>query len=61
MKKFVFASVMALASLSLVPAPTLRAQDQGTTRLRIRPNTTPIKWRRRSPTQGQSRSAMRIS
>src|SRR3569623_2708054 len=27
MKKFVFASVMALASLSLVPAPTLRAQD----------------------------------
>src|SRR3569833_598537 len=28
MKKFVFASVMALASLSLVPAPTLRAQDQ---------------------------------
>ena len=28
MKKFVFASVMALASLSLVPATTLRAQDQ---------------------------------
>jgi hypothetical protein len=28
MKKFVFASVMALASLSLVYAPTLRAQDQ---------------------------------
>jgi hypothetical protein len=28
MKKFVFASVMALASLSLVPAHTLRAQDQ---------------------------------
>lgn len=28
MKKLVFASVMALASLSLVPAPTLRAQDQ---------------------------------
>jgi hypothetical protein len=27
MKKFVFASVMALASLSLVPVPTLRAQD----------------------------------
>jgi len=27
MKKLVFASVMALASLSLVPAPTLRAQD----------------------------------
>ena len=27
MKKFVFASVMALASFSLVPAPTLRAQD----------------------------------
>jgi hypothetical protein len=27
MKKFVFATVMALASLSLVPAPTLRAQD----------------------------------
>ncbi len=27
MKKFVFASVMALASISLVPAPTLRAQD----------------------------------
>ena len=27
MKKFVFASVMALASLSLVPAHTLRAQD----------------------------------
>jgi hypothetical protein len=30
MKKFVFASVMALASLSLVSAPTLRAQDQNT-------------------------------
>ncbi|HKD60032.1 MAG TPA: hypothetical protein VKB47_06205 [Terracidiphilus sp.] len=29
MKKFVFASVMALASLSLVPAHTLRAQDSG--------------------------------
>src|SRR5579863_8346867 len=28
MKKFDFASVMALASLSLVYAPTLRAQDQ---------------------------------
>jgi hypothetical protein len=28
MKKFVFASVMALATLSLVPAPTLRAQEQ---------------------------------
>src|ERR1700692_898801 len=28
MKKFVFASAMALASLSLVPAPTLHAQDQ---------------------------------
>ena len=27
MKKFVFASVMALASISLVSAPTLRAQD----------------------------------
>ena len=27
MKKLVFASVMALASLSLVSAPTLRAQD----------------------------------
>jgi len=31
MKKLVFASVMALASLSLVPAPTLRAQDQSGT------------------------------
>jgi len=30
MKKFVFASVMALASLSLVPAHTLHAQDQST-------------------------------
>jgi hypothetical protein len=30
MKKLVFASVMALASLSLVYAPTLRAQDSGT-------------------------------
>jgi len=30
MKKFVFASVMALASLSLVSAPTLRAQEPGT-------------------------------
>ena len=30
MKKLVFASVMALASLSLVKAPTLRAQDSGT-------------------------------
>ena len=27
MKKFVFASVMAVASFSLVSAPTLRAQD----------------------------------
>jgi hypothetical protein len=31
MKKFVFASAMALASLSLVPAYTLRAQDQSGT------------------------------
>jgi hypothetical protein len=31
MKKLVFASVMALASLSLVPAATLRAQDQSGT------------------------------
>jgi hypothetical protein len=30
MKKFVFASVMALASISLVSAPTLRAQDSDT-------------------------------
>jgi hypothetical protein len=30
MKKFVFASVMALASISLVNAPMLRAQDTGT-------------------------------
>jgi len=30
MKKLVFASVMALASISLVYAPTLRAQDSGT-------------------------------
>ena len=29
MKKLVFASVMALASMSLVAGPTLRAQDQG--------------------------------
>jgi hypothetical protein len=31
MKKLVLASVMALASMSLVPAPTLRAQDSGGT------------------------------
>src|SRR6202453_2922042 len=31
MKKLVLASVMALASMSLVPAPTLRAQDTGGT------------------------------
>ena len=31
MKRLVFASVMALASLSLVPTPTLRAQDQSGT------------------------------
>jgi len=30
MKKFVFASVMAMASISLVYAPTLRAQDSDT-------------------------------
>ena len=30
MKKLVFASAMALASICLVPAPTLRAQDSGT-------------------------------
>ena len=29
MKKLVFASVVALASMSFVIAPTLRAQDQG--------------------------------
>ena len=34
MKKFVFASVMALASLSLVPAHTLRAQDQSTIQIK---------------------------
>jgi hypothetical protein len=31
MKKFVFASVLAMASMSLVPTPTLRAQDTGGT------------------------------
>jgi len=30
MKKFVFASVMALATMSLVYVPALRAQDSGT-------------------------------
>ena len=44
MKKFVFASVMALASLSLVPAHTLHAQDSPRSKSRIPPNTTPIKW-----------------
>lgn len=34
MKKFVFASVMAFASLSLVPAPTLLAQDQNTIQIK---------------------------
>ncbi|MGA7243512.1 MAG: hypothetical protein WBX19_10030 [Terracidiphilus sp.] len=34
MKKFVFASVMAMASLSLVPAHTLRAQDQSTIQIK---------------------------
>jgi tetratricopeptide (TPR) repeat protein len=36
MKKFVFASVMALASLSLVPAPTLRAQEQSSGTIQIK-------------------------
>jgi hypothetical protein len=36
MKKFVFASVMALASLSLVPAHTLRAQDQNSGTIQIK-------------------------
>ena len=36
MKKFVFASVMALASLSLVSAHTLRAQDQNTGTIQIK-------------------------
>src|SRR3569833_1386375 len=36
MKTFVFASVMALASLSLVPAPTLRAQDQPSGTIQIK-------------------------
>src|SRR5580704_7514731 len=36
MKKFVFASVMALASLSLVYAPTLRAQDQNSGTIQIK-------------------------
>src|SRR5215469_9291325 len=36
MKKFVFASVMALASLSLVPAHTLRAQDQNPGTIQIK-------------------------
>ena len=34
MKKFVFASVMAFASLSLVPAHTLRAQDSSTIQIK---------------------------
>ena len=34
MKKIVFASVMALASLSLVIAPTLRAQESGTIQIK---------------------------
>ena len=33
MKKIVFASVMALASLGLVVAPTLRAQESGTIKI----------------------------
>jgi tetratricopeptide (TPR) repeat protein len=36
MKKFVFASVMALSSLSLVFAPTLRAQDQNSGTIQIK-------------------------
>ena len=36
MKKFVFASVMAFASLSLVPAHTLRAQDQNPGTIQIK-------------------------
>ena len=43
MKKLVFASVMALASISLVSAPTLRAQDSRSPS-RIRQSSTPIKW-----------------
>ncbi len=43
MKKLVLASVMALASISLVTAPTLRAQDIGTrSKSRTRPNSMPI-------------------
>jgi hypothetical protein len=34
MKKFVFASVMALAGMSLVVAPTLRAQESGTIQIK---------------------------
>ena len=43
MKKLVFASVMALASISLVSAPMLRAQDSRSPS-RIRQSSTPIKW-----------------
>ena len=43
MKKLVLASVMALASICLVSAPTLRAQDSGQSPSRTRPNSMPIK------------------
>ena len=62
MKKLVFASVMALASLSLVVAPTLRAQDnRARFKSRIRPNSTPIKWQQRSLTPRPKPQLWKIS
>ena len=62
MKKFVFASVMALASLSLVSAPTLRAQDQqwhdsnqGSAEFNAYP------WPPHSPTPRPKRQPLKIS
>ena len=49
MKKLVFASVMALASISLVYAPTLRDQDSGTITIKD-----PVEYKAYSDATGQS-------
>jgi hypothetical protein len=58
MKKLVLASMMALASISLVPAPTLRAQDIS---IKDPAEYNAYTMATRSPTQGQGRGAGELS
>jgi len=60
MKKFVFASVMALASVNLVSSPLLRAQSQDLS-IKDRASTTPTPWPVPRPTPPRRRRGWKTS